>query len=290
MFDLISFGDALKASKDSNKTVLLGNGFSIAQGGGHFLYSNLLEKSGMPNDSPTRKVFTALDTFDFEAVMKALEDASVIERAYGDEAKATKFGDDATGVREALIAAVHEVHPGIQFEIPDKQREACAKFLTNFTQVFTLNYDLLLYWIILKNAADRFQDGFGLSDDVDGFREFELGAYCNSADLLRLASSRSGWPVAAARGAGRMNRRGPFSVHSPRDRKVTITRCWSQPARQRTSTLPSSASQIDRLGSRSSWAGQRAIQPPPALRPPGALAIVSYRFHIRVTWLCRGTR
>ena len=50
-------------------------------------------------------------------------------------------------------------------------------------------------------------------------------------------------------------------------------RACSQPAWQRTSTLPSPPSRIDRLGSRSSWAGQRAIQPPPALRPPRALAM-----------------
>jgi Domain of unknown function (DUF4917) len=180
MADFISFDDALKASKNSAKMVLLGNGFSIAQGGGHFLYSHLLEKSGLPMDSPIRRVFAALDTFDFEAVMKALADASTIERAYGDDAKATKFSDDAASVREALIKAIHEVHPKVTFEISDKQCEACASFLENFDNVFTLNYDLLLYWVILKNIADHFKDGFGLSGDADGFREFVLGAYCNT--------------------------------------------------------------------------------------------------------------
>src|ERR1700730_6534171 len=38
------------------------------------------------------------------------------------------------------------------------------------------------------------------------------------------------------------------------------------------STLPLSASRIVRLGSRSSWAGQCAIQPPPAFCPTRALA------------------
>ena len=59
---------------------------------------------------------------------------------------------------------------------------------------------------------------------------------------------------------------GVVSSHRPRDRSAAMTCSWSQPAWQRTSTLPSSASRIDRLGLRSSWAGQRAIQPPPALR------------------------
>ena len=42
--------------------------------------------------------------------------------------------------------------------------------------------------------------------------------------------------------------RGPFSAHRPRDRSAAMTRSWSQPAWQRTSTLPSSASRIERLG------------------------------------------
>ncbi len=41
------------------------------------------------------------------------------------------------------------------------------------------------------------------------------------------------------------------------------------------STLPSLPVAIDRLGSRSSWAGQRAIQQRPVLRPPRALAMIS---------------
>jgi hypothetical protein len=77
--------------------------------------------------------------------------------------------------------------------------------------------------------------------------------------------------LVAARGAGRMNGR---ALHKPRDRKVAITRSWAQPAWQRTSTWPSSASLIDRLGWRSSCAGQLAIQVVPTLRPPSALAMV----------------
>jgi hypothetical protein len=51
---------------------------------------------------------------------------------------------------------------------------------------------------------------------------------------------------------GRVNWRWLFSSHSPRERRAPITRPWSQPAWQRTSTFPSSASWIDRLGLRSS--------------------------------------
>jgi hypothetical protein len=179
MPDFISFAEAIKASKAPGKSILLGNGFSIARGGGQFSYASLLEKSGLPSEGPIRKAFERLETVDFEVVMKALEDASRIETAYGDQAKATTFGEDAAKVREALIQAIQEVHPGVHFEIPKEQSEACGKFLMHFDSIFTVNYDLLLYWVILQ-ATKGFQDGFGLGDEVDGFRTFKLGAHCNT--------------------------------------------------------------------------------------------------------------
>jgi hypothetical protein len=179
MPDVISFDDAIKASRGTGRAVLLGNGFSIAQGGGRFSYSNLLEICKLPPEGPIRKVFEVLQTVDFEMVMKALEDASYIARAYGDAAAAERFAADASAVREALIDAVHEVHPGVRFEVPEKQSEACGKFLMRFDKIFTLNYDLLLYWVILA-ATKGFQDGFGLGDEVNGLRTFSSGALCNT--------------------------------------------------------------------------------------------------------------
>jgi hypothetical protein len=132
---VISFHDALKASQGTRRALLLGNGFSIAQAEGRFSYSNLLDICKLPPESPIRKVFPVLQTVDFEVAMKALEDASHIARAYGDAENKERFATDAIAVREALIAAVHEVHPGVHFELPEKQRQACGKFLMRFFQI-----------------------------------------------------------------------------------------------------------------------------------------------------------
>src|SRR6476646_8344778 len=64
------------------------------------------------------------------------------------------------------------------------------------------------------------------------------------------------------------------------------SRC-SQPAWQRTSTLPSWPVLIERLGFRSSCAGQRAIHVAPARWPPSALAMVSaVMAHLALVRLC----
>jgi hypothetical protein len=175
----ITFGEALQRSTNE-KALLLGNGFSIAQGGAQFTYASLLDKSQLGNNEPIKNVFDALGTVDFEEVMQALQHAAMIEDAYGDTEKANQFRNDAAAVREALINAVREVHPGNSLDIPQAQREHCGKFLRSFTNVFTLNYDLLLYWVILKMGNNCFTDGFGLGETTGGFRTFSTAASCNT--------------------------------------------------------------------------------------------------------------
>jgi hypothetical protein len=178
--DILSFADAIEASNVGSRAILLGNGFSIAQAGGQFSYSSLLERCNLEAGSPIRNVFQTLNTVDFEEVMRALEHAAQIEAAYGDGNRSKRFKDDAATTREALIHAVREVHPGIQFDVPEGRRNACAVFLSYFDHIFTLNYDLLLYWVILKAARGRHSDGFGLGDEIEGFRTFQTGARCTT--------------------------------------------------------------------------------------------------------------
>jgi hypothetical protein len=65
----IPFGEAI-AQSGANRSLLIGNGFSIAQAGAQFSYATLLEKTGLQPGDPIRNVFTALNTVDFELVMQ----------------------------------------------------------------------------------------------------------------------------------------------------------------------------------------------------------------------------
>lgn len=180
MHNVIDFDEAITIAKEEPRSVLLGNGFSIARAGGVFNYANLLEKADLATKSPIKKVFDVLKTSDFEEVVSALEHAAKIEQAYGDDVRSSNFLQDAAKVREALIQAVRTVHPGVRFEIPDKQIDSCANFLDNFVDIFTLNYDLQLYWVILQRLQKRHTDGFGLGNEANGFRTFSEGAYCST--------------------------------------------------------------------------------------------------------------
>ena len=50
MHNVIDFDEAITIAKEEPRSVLLGNGFSIARAGGVFNYANLLEKADLATD------------------------------------------------------------------------------------------------------------------------------------------------------------------------------------------------------------------------------------------------
>jgi len=176
--NVITFEEAIDRTNGSARSLLLGNGFSI----NHFNYANLFDAAGFTEESPVYGVFKALDTFDFERVMRALESGALVTSVYGENALTQSLHDDARRLREGLIHAIRETHPAHKEDISDSI-PSCCRFLSSFGNVFTLNYDLLLYWAQLS-APGKFQDGFGLGEEKNGFRgPFQKHAYCNVFNL-----------------------------------------------------------------------------------------------------------
>lgn len=179
MPEIISFQEAIKATEGEDRALLIGNGFSSQ----YFSYSNLLKAAELEEGSPVKALFNRLKTVDFEAVIHALERATLVERAYGNHEHADQLERDAQTVREALVKAVKAAHPTHRDELVF-QYESAAHFLKHFAKVFTLNYDLLLYWVNLEKGS--LYDGFGLGDDIDDGRfrgPFSEDAYCHIFNL-----------------------------------------------------------------------------------------------------------
>jgi Domain of unknown function (DUF4917) len=178
MTDIIPFEVAVKRTEACDRSLLLGNGFSIQ----YFNYKNLLDEAQLDDAEPAKSLFGALDTFDFETVIRALEEAATVEKAYGNDDQAEGFIKDAERLREGLVHAVRTIHPAHREDIVDLI-PSCIRFLKNFERVFTLNYDLLLYWVLLESPRS-FKDGFGLGSEASGFRSpFKEEAYCNVYNL-----------------------------------------------------------------------------------------------------------
>jgi len=176
---VIGFHDALAASDGQPRALLIGNGFSAA----YFQYDSLLAASGIEPGTPMRNLFDRLHTADFELVIRALEDAAVVEEAYGNDAHAGELKAHAQEAREALIRAVKATHPEHRADL-GRLYQSSAVFLANFETVFSLNYDLLLYWSNLE--ALGLTDGFGLAEVLPGGRlrsPFRENAYCSLFNL-----------------------------------------------------------------------------------------------------------
>ena len=76
---------------------------------------------------------------------------------------------DATEVKTILANAIAQNHPNRPFDVTDNQYAACRSFLWNFQHIYTLNYEVLLYWALMKDDVDglkiRCDDGFRNSEE-----------------------------------------------------------------------------------------------------------------------------
>lgn len=170
---LLSFQEALRLSANQNKRHLLtGNGFSIACRSNIFRYDSLFEQADFSALNPNiKKVFEVLDTKDFEVVMRYLHNSIEILRIYAPETKELlkELTQDADALKDVLVNAIASSHPEHPSKISDAEYSKCKTFLSNFQDIYTLNYDLLLYWTFMhyQNAREIISD--------DGFRTPETG-------------------------------------------------------------------------------------------------------------------
>lgn len=170
---VMTFEEALAASGTRKRHLLLGNGFSRALRNDIFAYDALFNRANFVGLHPNaRSAFQSLGTTDFEVVMKALRSAERLVALYAPEQPdlATQLRRDADGLRDVLARTIAQSHPERPHDVVDDAYRACRAFLGHFDgSIYTLNYDLLLYWTLMKTelAPDIVSD--------DGFRQPEDG-------------------------------------------------------------------------------------------------------------------
>lgn len=181
MVNLISFSDAISDSAQySKRHLLLGNGFSIACRPDIFHYGSLFEASDFSKKPNLVRVFDALDTQDFEIAIRNLDAGAKLTPIYApsDLDAPKRMIEDAASLKEILLTTIAGNHPNIPSDIPDEKFWACRRFLSFFLghnsggQVFTFNYDLLLYWTLMHEDKPfgepiklSTNDGFGNDED-----------------------------------------------------------------------------------------------------------------------------
>lgn len=167
MLTILTFQQALREAPSSGKRhLLLGNGFSISCRPDIFRYGKLFEQADFASLSPkAKKAFERLGTMDFEQVIRTLRDGAALADLYGaDKDVTSQMSKDADALKEVLVKTIAASHPERPGDISDAEYDACKGFLNNFDDVYTFNYDLLVYW------AKMHTEGQPTSTSDDGFR------------------------------------------------------------------------------------------------------------------------
>lgn len=152
--------------KKRQKHLLLGNGFSMSYDSGIFSYNALSKFLENLDNEILQKLFQIIKTSNFELLMEQLDNVAQIAEVFGADKKVVYNIKKATEtLKESLIEAIKELHPEHVFSVPEEKSIACANFLNSFLdddgQIFTTNYDLLLYWVLMRNEIENAIDGFG---------------------------------------------------------------------------------------------------------------------------------
>ena len=169
MATLISFKSALADAKrhDYPLSVLLGNGFSRAFSD-EFAYARLRDVAEMTELTVAKdKLFDHAASDDFETVIQHLQQSARLIQLYEPQNTSLRRAllDDAKVVKRGLVDALTAIHPTSAWQIDDEKYRSARQFLSNFARIFTLNYDLLLYWTVLQRNLSPptvvMGDGFG---------------------------------------------------------------------------------------------------------------------------------
>ncbi len=150
MEKILEFEDVISETKDYDRNILLGNGFSMAFDEKRFDYSSLLEYS-QRIPSCVKRIFNTFNTSDFEVIIKKLESSAQLLKAYDRRlTTSSRLYQEANNLRDELINRILEIHPSSQNDIEKDRIFNTLFFLSNFNKIFTLNYDCLLYWVLLN--------------------------------------------------------------------------------------------------------------------------------------------
>lgn len=166
---LETFDDVLLSIKKNNSRkfhLLLGNGFSVAYNPNMFSYNALHDFMSNLQDSDLSKILSVIETRNFEIIMQQLDTCTALIEAFdGNSALKIKIEESTKALKRKLLEAVNALHPEHVFKVPEAQSKICAAFLEHFLGanggIYSTNYDLLLYWVLLRNVMQKHNDGCG---------------------------------------------------------------------------------------------------------------------------------
>lgn len=178
MSDLASFDEISEYLKKKHRIVnlLLGNGFSISYKPDIFSYNALSKFIEESDNDQLRKLFEIVKTKNFEEILDRLTVCYEFLITFGVKKEILDIIQKAeSDLKNSLINAIQNMHPKHVFTISDAEQSLCLKFIKTFLdsggEIFSSNYDLLLYWVLMRSnlaEQDIIGDGFGRDKEDEG--------------------------------------------------------------------------------------------------------------------------
>lgn len=150
-------------SEFNNGILFIGNGASIAIDD-KFDYKKIRTKgTELGKIKPhLNTLFEHLDTENFEIILEYLYKAAKINEVLDlDSEKPKQYYKE---LREGLIDTLLEIHP--QYNKIQTELNEINNFISQFQVIIDLNYDLIMYWALMKEE-EKFNDFFGKGGDIN---------------------------------------------------------------------------------------------------------------------------
>lgn len=156
LFDILSWQEVRQTLQPSS-TILLGNGASMAVNQ-RFGYHSLLEYANRNNllEQDVHSLFDFFGTSDFELILRIVWQANNVNISL--EIPDERTRNAYIAVRESLIASVRAIHP--ESDDVSESFPAIYQFLKQFNTVLSLNYDLIVYWVMMYGFSINDQHSF----------------------------------------------------------------------------------------------------------------------------------
>ncbi len=141
------------------------------------LLDSAINEGLIDKNSPVCQIFNEFETKDFEEVVKLLETSVKVLKKYCvlNSSVEEMILSDSIALKKHLVKIITNNHPEKITDIPDNEFFNASMFIKDFNKVYTLNYDLLLYWSTIKLMAFIREERIKQDrlDPKDGFHEDE---------------------------------------------------------------------------------------------------------------------
>lgn len=138
------------AEEYAGADLLLGNGFSLLFSPS-FAYESLFDKFLEAGRDREREVFPKFGTKNFEAILEQFVHAKNVNEALG--ASTSRIIAAHNALRNGLVKAIEANHPRYA-DLDEGRLKRYTATIDSFGDVFTLNYDIIIYHMIML-AKDR---------------------------------------------------------------------------------------------------------------------------------------